>query len=43
MRTTIDHAADRPEDWKAPGAALVRSAVADDGTGASAFATRRGT
>src|ERR1700716_3922545 len=29
MRTTADHAGDRPEDWEAPGAALVRSAVTD--------------
>jgi UDP-N-acetylmuramate--alanine ligase len=29
MRTTADHAADRPEDWEAPGAALVRSAATD--------------
>ena len=27
MRTTADHAGDRPEDWEAPGAALVRSAA----------------
>jgi UDP-N-acetylmuramate--alanine ligase len=27
--TTADHAADRPEDWAAPGAALVRSAATD--------------
>ena len=29
MRTTADHAGDRPEDWEAPGAALVRSAATD--------------
>jgi UDP-N-acetylmuramate--alanine ligase len=29
MRTTADHADDRPEDWEAPGAALVRSAATD--------------
>ena len=29
MTTTSDHAADRPEDWAAPGAALVRSAATD--------------
>jgi UDP-N-acetylmuramate--alanine ligase len=29
MTTTTDHAADRPEDWAAPGAALVRSAATD--------------
>ncbi|SRR5260221_5298615 len=29
MRTTADHAGDRPEDWKAPGAALVRSVATD--------------
>ncbi len=29
MRTTVDHAGDRPEDWEAPGAALVRSAATD--------------
>ncbi|MDB5076608.1 MAG: UDP-N-acetylmuramate/alanine ligase [Chloroflexi bacterium] len=29
MRTTADHAADRPEDRKAPGAALVHSAATD--------------
>lgn len=29
MRTTVDHAGDRPEDWKAPGAELVRSAATD--------------
>ena len=29
MRPTSDHAADRPEDWAAPGAALVRSAATD--------------
>src|SRR5712671_3075278 len=27
MRTTADHAGDRPEDWEAPGVALVRSAA----------------
>ena len=27
--TTVDHAADRPDDWAAPGAALVRSAATD--------------
>jgi UDP-N-acetylmuramate--alanine ligase len=27
--TTADHVADRPEDWAAPGAALVRSAATD--------------
>jgi UDP-N-acetylmuramate--alanine ligase len=27
--TTTDHAADRPDDWAAPGAALVRSAATD--------------
>jgi hypothetical protein len=27
MRTTADRAGDRPEDWEAPGAALVRSAA----------------
>ena len=29
MRTTADHADDRPEDWEAPGAALVGSAATD--------------
>ena len=29
MTTVKDHAADRPEDWAAPGAALVRSAATD--------------
>ncbi|HVU91961.1 MAG TPA: UDP-N-acetylmuramate--L-alanine ligase [Jatrophihabitans sp.] len=29
MRPTADHAADRPDDWAAPGAALVRSAATD--------------
>ena len=29
-RPTRDHAADRPDDWEAPGAALVRSAATDD-------------
>jgi UDP-N-acetylmuramate--alanine ligase len=29
VTTTKDHAADRPEDWAAPGAALVRSAATD--------------
>jgi UDP-N-acetylmuramate--alanine ligase len=29
MRTTAVHADDRPEDWEAPGAALVRSAATD--------------
>jgi hypothetical protein len=29
MRTTADHAGDPPEDWEAPGAALVRSAATD--------------
>ena len=28
-KTTSDHAGDRPEDWSAPGAALVRSAATD--------------
>ena len=28
-RPTSDHAGDRPEDWEAPGAALVRSAATD--------------
>jgi UDP-N-acetylmuramate--alanine ligase len=27
MKTTADHAGDRPEDWEAPGAALERSAA----------------
>lgn len=29
MRPTSDHAGDRPDDWAAPGAALVRSAATD--------------
>ena len=29
MRTTADHAGDRPEDWEAPGTALVRRPVTD--------------
>jgi UDP-N-acetylmuramate--alanine ligase len=29
MRTTADHASDRPEDWEACGAALVCSAATD--------------
>jgi hypothetical protein len=29
MRTTADHAGDRPQDWEAPGTALVRSAATD--------------
>jgi UDP-N-acetylmuramate--alanine ligase len=29
IKTTSDHAADRPDDWAAPGAALVRSAATD--------------
>jgi UDP-N-acetylmuramate--alanine ligase len=29
MRTTADHAGDRPKDREAPGAALVRSAATD--------------
>jgi UDP-N-acetylmuramate--alanine ligase len=29
MKPVADHAADRPEDWAAPGAALVRSAATD--------------
>ncbi len=29
MTTTSDHAGDRPDDWAAPGAALVRSAASD--------------
>jgi UDP-N-acetylmuramate--alanine ligase len=29
VRTTADHAGDRPKDWEAPGAALVRSAATD--------------
>jgi len=29
VRPTSDHAADRPDDWAAPGAALVRSAATD--------------
>lgn len=31
MTTVRDHAEDRPEDWAAPGAALVRSAATDSG------------
>jgi hypothetical protein len=29
MRTTADHAGDRPEDWEAPGAVLVHSSSND--------------
>ena len=31
-RPTSDHAGDRPDDWAAPGAALVRSAATEGST-----------